>query len=300
MVPISLQDEPGSFIIFSLHARVSITGALMYRRLLFSLGLAALVSVPLVTAGTTPAEANHSWNGYHWARTANPFTVKLGDNVSGAWDAILGTTSADWSASSVLDTTIVAGSTQPRKCQATSGMVQVCDDRYGNNGWLGIASVWLSNGVHITQGTVKLNDTYFNTARYNTPAWRNLVSCQEVGHTFGLDHQDENFNNANLNTCMDYTNVPSTNQHPNSHDYDELVTIYSHLDSTNTVGAPAPLTRGARNPNDDEPGDSPAEWGRAVRTDPSGRANVFEQDLGGGRKKVTHVFWVRPGNANQP
>jgi hypothetical protein len=39
--------------------------------------------------------------------------------------------------------------------------------------------------------------------------------CQEVGHTFGLDHQDENFNNTNLGTCMDYTNDPSTNQHPN-------------------------------------------------------------------------------------
>ena len=67
--------------------------------------------------------------------------------------------------------------------------------------------------------------------------------CQEVGHTFGLDHQDENFNNANLGTCMDYTNDPSTNQHPNKHDYDELITIYSHLDSTTTVGAIAPASQ---------------------------------------------------------
>ena len=90
----------------------------------------------------------------------------------------------------------------------------------------------------------ELNDTYFNTSTYNTTAWRNLVSCQEVGHTLGLDHQDENFNNANLGTCMDYTNNPGTNQHPNQHDYDQLVTIYSHLDSTTTVGAAAPERRG--------------------------------------------------------
>ncbi len=32
--------------------------------------------------------------------------------------------------------------------------------------------------------------------------------CQEIGHDFGLDHQDENFNNPNLGTCMDYTNDP--------------------------------------------------------------------------------------------
>jgi len=268
----------------------------MYRRSLLALGIAALFGVPLLGAFTAPAEANNSWNGYHWARTSNPFTVKLGDNVSGPWDSVLGTTSSDWSQSKVLDTKTEAGNTQPRKCRATAGQVEVCNDTYGRNGWLGVASIWLS-GSHITQGTVKLNDSYHNTAPYNTTAWRNLVSCQEVGHTFGLDHQDENFNNANLGTCMDYTNDPSTNQHPNTHDYLELETIYSHSDSTTTVGAIAPSTRGSQN-RDDEPGDSPSDWGRAVRNDPSGRANVFEQDLGAGRKKVTHVFWVPRGNAH--
>ena len=58
-----------------------------------------------------------------------------------------------------------------------------------------------------------------------------LVSCQEGGHTLGLDHQDENFNNANLGTCMDYTKNPSTNQHPNKHDYDQLLSTYSHFDN---------------------------------------------------------------------
>ena len=53
-----------------------------------------------------------------------------------------------------------------------------------------------------------MNDSYFNTAKYNTPAWRRLVMCQEVTHDFGLDHQDEIFNNANLGSCMDYTNDP--------------------------------------------------------------------------------------------
>ncbi len=47
------------------------------------LGIVAVVMLTLV-ATATPASANHSWNGYHWARTANPFTIKLGDNVSQA------------------------------------------------------------------------------------------------------------------------------------------------------------------------------------------------------------------------
>lgn len=114
----------------------------------------------------------------------------------------------------MLDLTKVVGQTKnTKRCSATSGRVEVCNSTYGNTGWLGVASVWAS-GSHITQGTVKLNDTYFNTAQYNTTAWRNLVSCQEVGHTLGLDHQDENFDNANLGTCMDYTSNPGTNQHP--------------------------------------------------------------------------------------
>jgi len=53
--------------------------------------------------------ANHSWNGYHWARTSNPFNLKLGDNVSSNWNSYLATTSSDWSASSVLNTSVVPG-----------------------------------------------------------------------------------------------------------------------------------------------------------------------------------------------
>lgn len=231
------------------------------------------------------ASANHSWGGYHWARQSNPFTVKLGDNVSGAWDSVLRTTSSDWSQSTVLDTTIVAGEAKPRNCRPTAGRDETCNATYGNTGWLGVAQIWITGGTHITQGTVKLNDTYFNTATYNTTAWRNLVSCQEVGHTFGLDHQDENFNNGNLGTCMDYTNDPSTNQHPNKHDYDELVTIYNHLDSTTTVGQPTAQGGAAA-------GGSRAEWGREVARSAGGRTSTFVRDLGAGNSIVSFVIWA--------
>src|SRR5688572_31754287 len=53
------------------------------------------------------------------------------------------------------------------KCRPTAGRIEVCNAAYGNNGWLGIAQIWIS-GAHITQGTTKLNDTYFNTDTYNT------------------------------------------------------------------------------------------------------------------------------------
>jgi len=255
-----------------------------------------------VLIGASPAEANHSWGGYHWARTSNPFTLKLGDNVSSTWDPILSTTSSDWSQSTVLDTTVVAGQANPRNCRPTAGRVEVCNSTYGNNGWLGIAQIWISSGsTHITQGTVKLNDSYFNTSTYNSTAWRNLVSCQEVGHTLGLDHQDENFDNANLGTCMDYTRDPSTNQHPNKHDYDELVTIYSHLDSTTTVGQTSGTAPGRSGTAVDEGPNNPGDFGRpAGPKDNYGRHIVFVKDLPDGRKLFTHVFWALPGSPGAP
>lgn len=194
----------------------------------------------------TPASASHSWGGYHWGRTANPFTLQLGDNVTTSWDDYLRVASVDWSTSTVLDTTVVNGSVgNVKRCSPATGRVEVCNASYGNNGWLGIAGISLSSG-HIVKGYVKLNDSYFNTATYNTPAWRAMVMCQEIGHTLGLDHQDENFNNANLGTCMDYTNDPGTNQHPNAHDYEQLATIYAHTnDSTNTAAAPKASSTGA-------------------------------------------------------
>src|SRR5215510_8413560 len=90
------------------------------------------VLIAMLSAFPFSVSANHSWNGYHWARTANPFTIKLGDNVSGLWDGMLVTASNDWSQSNVMDTTIVAGGTSPKSCRPTSGRVEVCNANYRN------------------------------------------------------------------------------------------------------------------------------------------------------------------------
>ena len=236
--------------------------------------------------------ANHSWGGYHWARTQNPFRLKVGDNVSDTWRPYLGTAIADWSASDKFDLDAVPGGTRAKNCRPTSGQIEVCSASYGNNGWLGIAQIWISGSVHITQATTRLNDYYFAQTRYNTPAWRQLVTCQEVGHDFGLDHQDEDFDNPNLGTCMDYTSDPTSNQHPNAHDYAQLDTIYAHLDSVTTIGSstlPSPAIPPGRGQSDS---DTPAEWGQLVRSAAGGHIQVYELDLGRGNKVVTHVLWA--------
>lgn len=254
-----------------------------------------VVAVVVASSIGAVAYATHAWGNYHWARTLNPFSLKLGDNVSSAWDGHLLTASGDWSVSSVLDTSIVAGQSKGN-CRPTNGRVEVCNKTYGANGWLGLAQIWVS-GNHITQGVAKVNDTYFNTATYNTPAWRQFVLCQEVGHTFGLSHQDENFSNLNLGTCMDYTNDPSgtlsnqlNNKHPNTHDYDQLDLIYSHLDSVTTVGQS--LASGKSRANVDVDLDGPADWGKVVKRSAKGHASLYERDLGKGDKVFTFVIWA--------
>lgn len=273
------------------------------KKILIISGLILLFGV-----GTPVAYANHSWGGYHWARTTNPFTLELGNNVSSAWNNYLGTTASDWSVSTVLDTIVARGNTKPSTCKGTNGRVEVCNSRYGNNGWLGVAQIWIS-GLHITKGTVKVNDTYFSTGKYNTPAWRNLVMCQEVGHTLGLDHQNENFTNANLGTCMDYTNDPDgtiygelDNEHPNTHDYDELALIYGHLDNITTITPLFSRIRGdgegrgnlASADQNDQNVDlsEPSAWGKAVKHDARGHDSLYVRDLGKGEKVFTFVIWA--------
>lgn len=259
-------------------------------------GILAVLLLSFTIANT--ASANHTWGNYHWARATPSFTLLLGNNLSNTWDPFLDTTSSDWSTSTVLNTVVVAGNTNdikgkntPKNCTPTSGRGEVCNAKYGANGWLGIASIWAS-GNHITAGTVKLNDTYFSTATYNRPAWRNMVMCQEVGHIFGLGHQDETFDNTNLDTCMDYTNNPESNQHPNQHDYDLLDAMYAHLDTTTTVASGATtLTQDSNDVND---------WGNEVHRSDNGRASIFVKDVGNGNRVLRHVYWTEPrGNDHE-
>ena len=246
----------------------------------------------------TSADASNSWNNYHWERSSSPAQLTVGNNVSAAWAPYLMDAVGDWDESSVLAVTEVSGKAKGQ-CRAQSGRIEVCSDFYGNTGWLGVASISLS-GSHITSGTSKMNDTYFSTAQYDTPAWRQLVMCQEIGHNFGLDHQDERFDNPNLGTCMDYTSDPAGNEQPDQHDYAQLEMMYAHLDTdagSGGGGKPCnPKKPGCINASSGSNGlagsdsSSPGEWGQLVRS--NGRNAVFVRDFGNGNRVVTFVIWA--------
>lgn len=239
--------------------------------------------------------ADHSWANFHWASTTGLIALQIGDNVGEPWETSFDEAIDDWNESVVIDLTKVRGGGNPWRCRPSSGRIEVCNAPYGDNGWLGLAQIWLT-GEHITQATARLNDSYFRMPAYDTSAWRRHVMCQELAHGFGLDHQDEIFDNPNLGTCMDYSDDPDggeggavdndpSNEHPNGHDFMQLLTIYDHRDPFGTA-RPGP---GAGNPDD-----TPAAWGRLTRTSRNNRIQRFELDLGRGEKRVTHVFWADP------
>ncbi len=252
------------------------------------------------------ASATHSWGGYHWARMTPQFTLKLGNNVSSAWQPQLSQASLDWNsptsfgaASTPLLTAIVAGQSN-RRCSMVPGTTQVCNSTYGNNGWLGLATISISGGTHITQGSAKMNDTYFNTSTYNNANEKQHVMCQEIAHTFGLDHQSTD--GSTQNSCMDYfsntgANAGSTQStRPNAHDFDQLAIIYQHLDSTTTVATSSATKPSAA----DEGNDDPNSWGKLMSQSNNGRSSTYEGFNRDGSKTATHVYWTSEAAAKCP
>ncbi len=197
----------------------------------------AVAAAGVMLAASLTANASHSWNNYHWARTTSSFTLQtLNSTVATSyvnWPAKLSTAASQWSQSTKLDLSVAAYSNTSRarkRCTAVAGKIRVCNASYGNNGWLGLASINLDSNGHISQGTAKMNDSYTSTWA-SDPNEAAHVMCQEVGHTFGLGHTSED--GSSQGTCMDYSSSPSSTA-PNQHDYDQLVLQYAHTDSYNS------------------------------------------------------------------
>jgi hypothetical protein len=243
-----------------------------------------VVMIVMLAAFPFAAGASHAWNNYHWARTANPFTIKVIDSMTADWDDNLDVAISDWDSSSVMNVVEEAGDSSlktRKRCPAVTGKVRACNASYGNNGWLGLAQIWIS-GDHITKGTSKMNDTYFSSPSYDETARQHVV-CQEIGHDWGLTHQDES--GADLNTCMDYSSALD-NPSPNAHDYAQLATIYNHLDSTTTIAsAPAGFANADVHAQEN--------WGTKVSESANGRSAIFVRDFGNGFMIVTHVTWAQ-------
>ena len=266
------------------------------------LGIAALAAVLFSAA----SYAGHSWSTYHWARTTSSFDLTIINSTTNDWDIYVGQAVGDWSGSSVLNMIEDPNSNDTskktrRRCNGPTGQVRICNLAYGQTGWLGIAGISIASDGHITTGYTKLNDTYFSQTFYNNPEWKQSVTCQELGHNVGLGHQDEDFNNQSLFTCMDYQNPPF--EYPNTHDFDQLETIYGHTDADNSYddgastggggggdgGCNSPPGKGCN--KGETPGHN-RDIGWGISLGRRGQSETFMRIDPDGTRHITHVTWA--------
>lgn len=265
-----------------------------------------------IAAFSSSALADHAWSGYHWARTTSSFDLTVINSTTNDWDGYVSQALPYWSFSTVLNMSHDAsGSTNSRvrrQCKAPEGMVRICNLAYGQNGWLGIAGISIDTNGHIIRGYTKLNDSYFSQSYYNKDDWKQSVTCQELGHNVGLGHQDEDFNNQSLLSCMDYQSPP--HEYPNSHDYSQLELIYDHRDGYDSYasadtggsggggggsGCNSPPGKGcnkARPTNNSDIG-----WGASLGR--RGNSETFLRIDPDGTRHLTHVRWVDEDAAHQ-
>lgn len=134
---------------------------------------------------------------------------------------------SDWNNQTILNISSVSSGEETYSFAANSG----------NTGWGGLATITNYSGCTILRATAQLN-TYYS---WSTNGARG-VFCQEIGHTFGLDH-------SNDGGCMGGGYWYDINTHYTlvSHNINDIGSMYANRASTNpgvpTVGPEAGAPR---------------------------------------------------------
>ena len=99
---------------------------------------------------------------------------------------------------------------------------------------------------------------------------------------FGLPHTDENFYNKNLGNCMDYTDYPSTDMHPDHSNFVFLAAMYEPTTNASSMAnnSLAPITTGFGNYGGN--GATMQPWGQGGGTSSSSQGNQAGGNGGAG------------------
>lgn len=181
-------------------------------RAVASVGLGVVV---LAALGPSAAADNYEMgDGYklHWNRTNTSVAqAYMVDYTGPRWPVNAST--VKWNEASRLGVYYLSSTDScPFHCVAVKA------DYFGTAEARGFSIIrWDSNG-HLTGNTyIRLNNSYAANSTKDRS-----VTCQEVGHAIGLDHQG-----SGSDSCM--TNSPDRfPMYPNRHDYDILYSLYDH------------------------------------------------------------------------
>jgi hypothetical protein len=240
-----------------------------------------LLFVALLAVGPavlTTRAGNISLDGAHWARGDTPFSLRIGDSVSGRWDGHLKQAATDWRRSGVVRMRVVpSGTDNLTTCPARNGMVEVCSARYGRNNWLGLARIWVDGNNHIVRASILMNDTYFGDPYYNKPRAMRHTMCHELGHVIGLDH------NGGRSCLNDSDTAVFRDARPSQVDFNRLRRLYNHRDSESTI-------RGAARPG--RAFDAAAAPPLPDGDSPGTSETVRVESRGDGGRLITSIYWV--------
>ena len=168
-------------------------------------GFLALVALGLLALNVQVSNA-HKWGSWHWDKST------IGMWVTGTYQTQSKAAIADWDSHTDLSLPL----------KSSHNDVSVFDGNYGATGWAGLASIleyefdWWHNccWCSIKHAHAKYNSYYgYSTANIQG------VQCQEVGHTFGLDH-------SNTGGCMAKGYYSGSSNYTNSHNWSDVNRMY--------------------------------------------------------------------------
>ncbi len=155
--------------------------------------------------------ATHRWGCWIQPTNAPNFYNGANGEYTAIFDEVVSQNFDSWDNSTIMDLPRVGG--------PGFNTISGYNGFYGGTGWLGLATILQSSGCTINEGRSDLNQSYLDNGSYSRTN-KLHVACQEVGHLFGLDHNE----GAN-DTCMN--DLILTAPHPNDHDRIMLNSMYS-------------------------------------------------------------------------
>jgi hypothetical protein len=168
------------------------------------------IAATLLIAGLAGQAAQaHQWGC--WIQADRNVRIRNASGGSQADAAI-----SDWNGMTILNFSYVSSGEETYVFNANSGPT----------GWGGIARITNYSGCTILRATDQVNTYYYSGSSLSARG----VHCQEIGHTFGLDH-------SNDGGCMGggYWYSISTHYRPVSHNVNDVGSMYANRIAGNSA-----------------------------------------------------------------
>lgn len=217
----------------------------------------------------------------HWAHQSKPFTLKVVNNGSTAWNENLTRQIEKWDMARVASLVNIPGA--EITCELNRGTINVCSFNDAENSVIALTqTVYDQSTLHIESSRIAFNDTHLNKgSNYEKDVLKNNLVCRNLGLAIGAKIR---YNEpAHIGSCMNPLasgEMLEQAQNPDLIDLNSLIKLYHHDDIQDFVPIRYTL------PDSANFADS-TKWGNLVETIDSGNIEIYEQFLGDGYKMVT-------------